>query len=94
MLVSLKVAFESNAPMGKRIDVIRFVMLASEWAKNRQMLQTSILELDVQAISCANICDIETAHQLLSCICRSMCIKSLKAGQLNDFCFGNLSTME
>ena len=33
----------------KRIDVVRFVMLASEWTKNRQMLQTSILELDVQA---------------------------------------------
>ena len=33
----------------KRIDVIRFVMLASDWAKNRQMLETSILELDVQA---------------------------------------------
>ena len=34
---------------GKRIDVIRFVMLASDWTKNREMLEMSILELDVQA---------------------------------------------
>ena len=73
-------------PNGEKCDVIRFY--ACEWL-GYVVLET-VFGTRCASNGCANIYDIETMLHRLPNLFFGRCIKSLKVGQLNDFCFGNL----